>query len=208
MAYREYKTGYAAIALDFNGKTKLSDILAEMTSKFDEVAGSYKGKTNRAETDIKFALKKANQVIYREVKLRAPRIKPHIQAGKSKERKLIHLKDHILEKPTNGKTWRSQGMSRRVVTFSKEVSHYVAALEYGRDEFMQVRKKPKSVKGGDTSYWLRSVGAMKAQPFIKVAQNKKAQAAFDTFSDVLGVRWLKTMKKVAKVKKKRAAKGG
>lgn len=208
MAYKAHKTDLLTVALDFNGSTKLSDILAEMQSRFEDVADVYVGKTNKAELDIRAALKAANEVIYREVKMKAPRIKPHIQATKSKDRKDIHLKDHIQAKATNGKTWRSQGMSRVVVTFAPIVGSYAAALEYGRDEFMQVmKKKPFGIKGGDTDYWLRSVGAAKAQPFIRDAQTRKAQAAFDTFSSVLGTRWVKRMKAVEKKIAAKAKKG-
>jgi hypothetical protein len=43
---------------------------------------------------------------------------------------------------------------------------------------------------------------MKAQPFLRKSQNNKAQLAFNTFSETLSIRWLKTLKRVAKHNKK------
>jgi len=192
---RYHNTDLLAVKLDVNDKHDISKIYSEMARMFDAVAPAYKGKTNRTELDIKFALKSANQVIYREVKLRAPTIRPEIQAGKSESRKSVHLSDkkYMKERQAEGKRWRSQGIiARRVVTFSAPVSTYVAAVEYGRDSFLQFVKK--SSKGG----YVRKVGAMKAQPFLRVSQNTKAQAAYDTFAAVLAARWVNTMKAVAR----------
>jgi len=190
------------VKLDFNGEHDISAIYKEMQKMFDQVAPAYKGKTNRTETDIKYSLRVANQVIYREARIKAPRIRPDIHARQSKEKQEIHLSDkkYMVERSAAGKKFRSQGIvARRVVTFKDPVSKYVAAVEYGRDSFIQVmKKKPYGVKGGDTSFWLRKVGAMKAQPFLRKSQNNKAQIAYNTFTETLSKRWLTTLKRVAK----------
>jgi hypothetical protein len=195
-------TDLLTVALDFNGKRDLSEIYREMTKMYDQVAPAYKGKVNRTETDIRYSLRKANEVIYREARLKAPKVRPDIQARQNKELQLIHLSDkkYMIEGARQGKTWRKQGIvARRVVTFKAPVGEYAAAVEYGRKEFMQViENKSYKKKNGDTNFHLRAVGAMKAQPFLRKAQNSKAQSAFDTFSAVLDKRWNTTMKTVAK----------
>jgi len=201
---KTHDTDLLTVKLAFNGKTDVSAIYKDMQKMFDQVAPAYKGKTNRTETAIKASLTKANQVIYREARMKAPRIRPDIQAAKQKSRKDVHLsdKEYMVERAAAGKVWRKQGIiARRVVTFKAPVSSYVAAIEYGRDEFVQVaKKKAGDNMGGETGFYMRHVGAMKAQPFLRKAQNSKAQVAIDTFATVLSKKWINILARVAKVK--------
>ena len=195
-------TELATVSLSVNGRDDISAIYNEMVKMFDQVAPAYTGKTNRTELDIKHALKKANELIYREARLKAPRIRPEIQEGKIQSRKNIHLSDpkYMKERSSAGKKFRAKGIiARRIVTFAHPVSTYVAALEYGRDEFLQVmKKKPYGIVGGQTDSWLRKVGAMDAQPFLRKSLDNKAQQAYDEFSSVLKKRWINTLKAVGR----------
>ncbi|MGZ7642477.1 hypothetical protein [Vibrio parahaemolyticus] len=189
-----------SVDLTFNGESDWKAIEQEMVRVFDEVGAAYKQKRNRSITAINNALKKANQVIYKEARIRAPIIKPHIQATKQESRKNIHLRDHMIERSASGRKWRAKGIvARRVVTFKAPASEYAAAVEYGRDAFIQVvRKAPFGIKGGQTDYWLRKVGAMEAQPFLRVSQEAKAQEALSVFSRELQKNWLTILKRVNK----------
>ncbi|KAB0285468.1 hypothetical protein F2P58_23435 [Vibrio fortis] len=193
---------YVEVKLDFNGKSSWSGIEKEMVRLFDEVGLNYNKRTNHSISVIKGALKAANQVIYKEAQVRAPVIKPHIQATKQTSRKNIHLgsPEYMIERSAHGKKWVQQGIiARRFITFKKPVSEYAAAIEYGRDAFLQVvRKKPFGIQGGDTSFWVRQVGAMKAQPFLRESQQAKAQEAVNTFSTVLERRWLRVLTRLEK----------
>lgn len=75
-------TQMATVNLTVNGRDDISAIYNEMVKMFDQVAPAYKGKTNRTELDIKYALKQANVLVYRKLGL-----KPHAFVLKSKKGK-------------------------------------------------------------------------------------------------------------------------
>ena len=187
--------------LEFNGETDWRAIEAQMVRLFDEVGVNYRQRRNRSLTVISAALKVAHQVIYKEAQVRAPVIKPHIQAGKQEDRKDIHLGSpkYMIERSAHGKKWLQQGIvARRFVTFKDPVSTYAAAVEYGRDKpFLQVVKKaPFGIQSGDTDYWLRTVAPMEAQPFLGKAQRAKAQQAVNVFGTELSRRWLVVLRRL------------
>lgn len=188
--------------ITFNGSSEVNKIYKEMQRMFDEVGGAYASKTNRSITDIKYALRKANEVIYEEAFRRAPVIRPEIYAGESEDRKPVHIKDrrYMVERSAHGKKWQKRGIiARRVVTFKAPVSEYVASVEFGRDSFMQVvRKKPYGITSGETDFFLRKVGAAEAQPFLLPAQKAAANRALEVFAATLQKRWLTTLKRVSK----------
>lgn len=194
-----------ATELTLNGKESLPEILKEMSSLFEVVGTTYKSKTNKSVLNIKQALKEANLIIYREAKVRAPVIKPHIYESQSEANKAVSLKNHMVARTAHGKKWLQRGIiARQVVTFksprdknAQPPAQYAAAVEVGRDEFMQVvRKKPFGITGGETDFWLRKVPAMKAQPFLIPALESKAGAAYQVFASVLSKRWRKTLEKI------------
>jgi hypothetical protein len=196
---RRFNFDFVSADLSMNGENDISGIYREMIKMFDQVAPAYKSKTNRTELDIRHAMKEAHQLIYHQARIQAPKIRPEIQAGKEEGRKDVHLSDkrYMIERQALGKKWRSQGIvARRVVTFKDPVSKYVAAVEYGRESFMQ--PIVRETKNGATIAF-RKVGAAKAQPFLRKAQKRKAQPAVNEFSRVLKVRWLKTLKRVGQV---------
>jgi hypothetical protein len=196
--------------LTFNGISNVNKIYKEMQEMFNEVGGAYASKTNRSITDIKYSLRKANEVIYNEAFKRAPVIRPEIYAGESDDRKPVHIKDrrYMIERSAHGKKWLKRGIvARRVVTFKDPVSEYVAAVEFGRDSFMQVvKKKPYGITSGETDFFLRKVGAASAQPFLLPAQKAAANRALNVFALTLQKRWLNTLKRTSK-KRQRSVDG-
>lgn len=185
-------------SLTLNGSKSLSQIEREMVKMFEEVGTAFKTKRNKSVIAIQAAMRDANQVIYEEALLRAPVIRPEIFAKESKRYHSVHLgsREHMIERSAVGKKWIKQGIiARRVVTFRDPASEYAAAVEYGRSEFLQVASNRNGL-------WLRTVGAMEAQPFLRPAQKAKAQEAVNVFTTSLSNRWLKVLSTLNRRKRK------
>lgn len=200
------KYGLVTFDLSFNGETNLSAIEDEMVKLFGEVGAAYKKNKNHSLTVIQGALKDAHQVIYRECLVRAPTIRADVLANESVEMRDVHLGDpkYMVERSAHGKKWLKDGIvARRIVTFKYPVSRYAAAVEYGRQEFMQVVKKaPYGITKGETDFWLRKVGAMEAQPFLIPSQRDKADQALNIFASSLSNRWLKVLRRLERKNKR------
>lgn len=201
------KYDLVSFELEFNGRVDLSGIENEMVELFGEVGASYKKKKNHSFTVIQGALRDAHQVIYRECLIKAPTIRADILASESKERRDIHLGDpkYMVERSAHGKKWLRSGIvARRIITFKPPVSEYAAAVEFGRDSFLQVvNKAPYGITQGQTGYWLREVGAMAAQPFLLPSQRSKANQAINVFASSLSNRWLKVLRRLERGSNKR-----
>ncbi|HGE6013831.1 TPA: hypothetical protein ACGGR7_002095 [Vibrio cholerae] len=201
------KYDLVSFELEFNGRVDLAGIENEMVKLFGEVGASYKKKKNHSVTVIQGALRDAHQVIYRECLIKAPTIRADILANESKERRDIHLGDpkYMVERSAHGKKWLQSGIiARRVITFKHPVSEYAAAVEFGRDSFLQVVKKaPYGITKGQTDYWLREVGAMAAQPFLLPSQRNKANQVINVFASSLSNRWLKVLRRLERKRNKR-----
>lgn len=208
---RKRKGELVVTDLEFNGNSDVSKIYKEIKKTFAEVGTAYKTtgttKTPRGVLDIRYALKHANKLIYDAAQIRAPIIKPHIYQGQSKANQAVSLKNHMVEGQRLGKKWINRGIiARRVVTFRGKAkvegamspAQYAASVEFGREKFMQVAKKPVGITGGETDYYLRTVGATQPDPFLIPALEAKAQPAYDLFYKVLEKRWNTTMKTTAK----------
>tara|TARA_Y100001960_G_C14784209_1_gene890296 strand:+ start:31162 stop:31788 length:627 start_codon:yes stop_codon:yes gene_type:complete len=199
--------GWVETKITYNGEADIRKMYSQMINLFDQVAIAYpNGKTNRGFLDIRYSLAKANKVIHAEVLKRAPVIRPEIAAKQSKKMQLLSLRDpkQTVARSAHSKKLMRRGIiARQVVTFRNDKENgstgsYAAAIEFGRDPFMQVLEKKKhNVEGGDTDFFLRAVGAMKPQPFLIPAQRAKANQAMNVFAATLQKRWLTTLKKVA-----------
>ncbi len=184
--------------LDYNGKRSLSEIYKEMDRTWNEVGKAYKSKKNRSVLDIQYSLKQANAVIYRRALARAPIIRADVKKTEPNYRKSISLRDKsgLRERSAHTKKMLNEGIiARRVVGSSGYASQYIAAVEYGRDEFEQIRTK--LVDGGAEANF-RTIGKTKPQPFLRPSLQHGAQEAYDVFANTLENRWAATMRRVAR----------
>ncbi len=184
--------------LNYNGHRGLSSIYKEMDLMWNQVGKSYKSKNNRSVLDIRFSLKQANQIIYKRALARAPSIKADVKRTEPEFRKKISLKDKsgLQERSAMSKRLMSKGIiARRTVGSSGYASQYIAAIEYGRDEFIQPRTK---VVDGSIQATFRKIGKARAQPFLRQSLYHGAQPAYDVFANTLERRWAATMRRVAK----------
>ncbi|PHS22005.1 MAG: hypothetical protein COA84_14075 [Robiginitomaculum sp.] len=169
-----------------------------MQSMWDAVGSSYKSKTNRSLLDIRYSLRLANNVIYKRALLRAPSIRSEIRATEPAYRKAISLKDKsgLREASAMSRRLQSKGIvARRIVGSAGYASQYIAAVEYGRDEFVQPRTK---IVNGAIEATFRKIGRAKAQPFLRQALFHGAQPAYDVFASTLEKRWAATMRRATK----------
>ncbi len=184
--------------LTYNGKSSLPTIYAEMQKTWDAVGKSYKSKTNRSLLDIRFSLRKANESIYRRALARAPVIKADIKATEPEYRQEISLRDKsgLREGSAMSRKLQSRGVvARRIVGSKGYASQYIAAIEYGRDEFVQPRTK---IVGDRVQATFRTIGKARPQPFLRQSLYHGAQGAYDIFSTTLEKRWTATMRRVAR----------
>jgi len=185
--------------LTYNGSRSLPDIYKEMDKMWNLVGKAYESPNNRAVLDIRYSLRKANEVIYKRALSRAPSIRSEIRDTEPAYRKAISLKDKsgLQERSAMSKRLMSRGIiARRTVGSAGYASQYIAAVEYGRDEFVQPRTK---IVNGAVEATFRKIGKAKAQPFLRQALFSGAQPAYDVFTSTLEKRWAATMKRVARI---------
>lgn len=173
----------------------MPDIYKEMELMWNAVGSNYKSKTNRSLLDIRYSLKKANQIIYQRALRRAPSIRSEIKKTEPQYRKLISLKDDtgLREASAMSKRLLSKGIvARRIVGSAGYASQYIAAVEYGRDAFVQPRP---NISSGALEVTFRNIGKARAQPFLRQALFHGAQPAHDVFAKTLEKRWAATMRR-------------